>query len=134
METTNRNILVVDDMSNWRVTLETLLKSYGFKVTMASNAFEAFRALEDSSFAAAILDVRLDDMDDSNHEGISTVLSGIHRERPHMGFVVISSYYSEAEVRCMVPDDVSVIYFDKNNFRIDELLMALEQLSGGKNA
>jgi CheY-like chemotaxis protein len=131
MKTANRNILVVDDMSNWRTTVETLLKSYGYTVTVASNAFEAFRAINQASYAAAILDVRLDDMDDSNHEGVSTVLTGIHRECPLMGFVVISSYYNEAEVRGIVPEGVSVMYVDKNNFRIDELMAALEQLCEG---
>jgi DNA-binding NtrC family response regulator len=134
METTNRNILVVDDMSNWRTTVETLLKSYGFTVTVASNAVEAFRALKKESYSAAILDARLDDMDDSNHEGISTVLAGIHRECPKMGFIVISSYYSEAEVRDLVPEGVSITYFDKSNFRINDLIAALEHLSGSKNA
>lgn len=134
METTNRKILVVDDMSNWRTTLEILLRSYGFTVTVASNAVEAFRALRVGSYSAAILDARLDDMDDSDDEGISTVLAGIHREYPEMGFVVISSYYSEAEARGMVPEGVSVMYVDKNNFRIEDLMAALEHLSRSKNA
>lgn len=129
MEAANRKILIVDDASNWRTTLETLLKPYGFMVTVASNAVEAFHAMHEGPYAAAILDARLDDMDDSDHEGISTVLAGIHREDPQMGFVVISSYYNEADVRNMVPSGVNVVYFDKNNFRSEALVSALDQFT-----
>jgi two-component system response regulator HydG len=133
MKQAKRNVLIVDDASNWRSTLETVLTPYGFEVTMASNAVEAFHALSQRPFDAAILDVRLDSLDDTNDEGISTVLAGAHQRDPQLGFVVISSYYNENEVRSMVPPGATIVYFDKNNFRIDELINALEQLTGSKN-
>jgi len=133
MNLLNRKILVVDDAANWRTTLETVLKSSGFEVRSAATVVEAYQALSEESFAAAILDVRLDTMED-NIEGITTVLNGAHRQDPRLGFVVISSYYSEEEVKSMVPKGVSVMYVDKNNFKIDELVAALEQLGRSKNA
>lgn len=121
-------ILIVDDASNWRVTLETLLKSYGYTVTVAANVLEASAALELGPYRAAILDVRLDDFDDDNREGLSTVLLSAHRLYPRMSFIVISSYYNETEVRNFVPPEVRLFYFDKNNFPIDRLLHTLQEL------
>ncbi len=133
MDLLNRKILIVDDAANWRTTLETVLKSSGFEVRSASTVMEAYQALLEETFAAAILDVRLDTMEE-NIEGITTVLNGAHRHDPRLGFVVISSYYSEEEVKSMVPEGVSVMYVDKNNFRIDDLMAALDQLSRSKHA
>jgi len=133
MKPSNRKLLIVDDASNWRTTLLTLLKPHGFEVTIASNVMEAFHALQADSFFAAILDVRLDDMDDSNHEGISTVLVGALGNNPDMSFIVLSSYYNEAEVKSQVPEGVNLMYFDKNNFRTDDLIKTLEQFAERKN-
>ncbi|MDZ7360446.1 MAG: response regulator [candidate division KSB1 bacterium] len=128
MEASKPKILIVDDRSNWRTTLETLLKSYGYAVTVAANVLEASEALEQGPYNTAILDVRLDDFDDENREGLSTVLLSAHLKYPRMSFIVISSYYSEAEVRDFAPPDVRLFYFDKNNFPIDKMLNTLEQL------
>jgi hypothetical protein len=70
----------------------------------------------------------LDDFDDDNREGLSTVLLSAHLKYPQMSFIVISSYYSEAEVRDFAPPAARLFYFDKNNFPIDKLLNRLEQL------
>jgi len=129
MQTTKPKILIVDDASNWRVTLETLLKSYGFGVTAAANVLEASEALQHGPYDAAILDVRLDAFDDDNHQGVSMVLNAAHQKYPYMRFVVISSYYSEAEVRSFAPRDVKLAYFDKNNLPFDQFLQTLRQLT-----
>jgi DNA-binding NtrC family response regulator len=128
MEAAQHKILIVDDASNWRTTLETLLKSYGFGVTVASNVFEAAAALQDGPYATAILDVRLDSFDDANHEGVSTILAAAHRQFPKMSFIVISSYYSETEVRNFIPLNVKLFFFDKAHFKVDALLKTLEQI------
>jgi len=128
MEKTSSKILIVDDAPNWRTTLETLLKSYGYTVTVAASVLDASEAFRSGPFAVAILDVRLDAFDDSNHEGVSTVLAAAHQKFPQMSFIVISSYYNEADVRSFAPPDANLFYFDKNNFLIDKLLDTLQQL------
>jgi DNA-binding NtrC family response regulator len=128
MEATTPQILIVDDASNWRATLETLLNSNGYAVVVAANVLEASQALNDGPYAAAILDVRLDAFDDDNHEGVTTVLAAAHHKFPQMCFIVIYSYYNEADVRSFAPGDARLFYFDKNNFSIDKLLMTLHQL------
>lgn len=122
-------ILIVEDASNWRTTLETLLKPLGFTVIVAANVLEAASALQQGPFAAAILDVRLDSFDDDNREGLTCVLVAAHELYPQMSFVVMSSYYNETEVRSLVPGGVKIFYFDKNHFRTDQLFQILEELA-----
>jgi DNA-binding NtrC family response regulator len=97
-------------------------------VIVAANVLEASEALRRGPFAAAILDVRLDAFDDDNHEGVSMVLTAAHQKYPWMSFIVISSYFSEADVRNFAPPDARIFYFDKNNLPIDKLLTTLQQL------
>lgn len=122
-------VLIVDDAANWRTTLETLLQSDGYAVTVAANVLEASEALRFGLYAAAILDVRLDAFDDDNHEGVSSVLALAHQKYPRMYFIVISSYYSEADVKSFVPPTAKVFYFDKNKFSIDQLFKTLHQIT-----
>jgi len=132
MEKPRQKILVVDDAANWRMTLETVLKPRGYEVTAASNVIEAIEAIGQGPYSAAILDVRLDSLDDTDDEGLSTVLSSAHTADPWMSFIVISSYYSETEVRRLVPEGVNLFYFDKNNFMADELIRVLQKIARRK--
>ncbi|MBV6505484.1 MAG: hypothetical protein ILNGONEN_01046 [Syntrophorhabdaceae bacterium] len=129
MPATMPKILIVDDASNWRTTLETLLKSDGYGVTAAANVLEASEALRRSPYSVAILDVRLDAFDDDNHEGVSSVLALAHRKYPQMSFIVISSYYSESDVKSFAPREAKVFYFDKNKFSIEQLFKTLHQIT-----
>lgn len=129
MEGAQPKILIVDDASNWRTTLETLLKSCGYAVTVASSVLDASDALQHGPYTTAILDVRLDSFDDQNHEGVSTILAAAHRQFPKMSFIVISSYYNETEVRDFITPNVKLFFFDKTNFQVDALLKTLEQIA-----
>lgn len=53
MDSDKPRILIVEDASNWRTTLETLLTSLGCKVIVAANVLEAASALQQGPFAAA---------------------------------------------------------------------------------
>jgi len=49
-------ILVVDDEPDIRESLEVLLSSEGYRVTLASNAAEGLRRLEAANFDLVLLD------------------------------------------------------------------------------
>jgi CheY-like chemotaxis protein len=63
-------ILVVDDMPDVRATVSGLLLDAGFDVTSASSKNEALRILRADQFNVAILDIRLDDTDEDNKDGL----------------------------------------------------------------
>lgn len=91
-------ILVVDDLPDWRSTLGGLLGDEGYAVQTASTAREALDYLESNPVDLALLDVRLDETDESNREGLS-LASEISRRWPQVRIVIITGYSSQEVVR-----------------------------------
>ena len=57
------SILLADDEQTFRETLTTVLYEEGFKVTAVSDGSQALKAIRDSSFDVAILDIRMPGVD-----------------------------------------------------------------------
>ena len=56
-------ILVVDDDTNIRRSLETILSDEGYRVDLAANGKEAIKKTESTAYNAALIDLRLPDME-----------------------------------------------------------------------
>src|SRR5437667_5729674 len=65
-----RRILIVDDLEEWREELKEVLIRAGFVVETASTASEGFERLKAGLFHVLILDIRLQEADQSNDDGI----------------------------------------------------------------
>jgi len=103
-------VLVVDDLPDWRTTLAGLVADQGYYVQVASSVEEALRVLNSETFHVAVLDVRLDDSDEDNREGL--ILMGEIKERwPSIQVIILTGY---AEVR-MVQDALNP---DKDGVRL----------------
>ncbi|MEW5958143.1 MAG: response regulator [Chloroflexota bacterium] len=63
-------ILVVDDLPDWRDMIGGLLKDAGYDVHVAADADEAMRLLRQQPYHVAIVDLRLDERDENNKEGL----------------------------------------------------------------
>jgi CheY-like chemotaxis protein len=63
-------ILVVDDNERWRDLLSEVLEQQGFLVDTASTAVEALEHIAQAFYHLLILDIRMEDADDSNVEGM----------------------------------------------------------------
>ena len=73
----NKNILIVDDDKNVRITIRRVLEKENMTCTEASSGQEALSLLECSNFNLVILDINMDDMD--GFEVLSTMRrSGIN--------------------------------------------------------
>src|SRR6056297_3483359 len=59
----NKNILIVDDDKNVRITIRRVLEKENMTCTEASSGQEALSLLECSNFNLVILDINMDDMD-----------------------------------------------------------------------
>ena len=69
--TNQRNrILVVDDLADWRITLKGMLLDEGFEVQEASSLEQALQVLANERFDLVITDLRLDDSDANNTQGL----------------------------------------------------------------
>lgn len=83
-------ILLVDDNKGQRVTLESILKSSGFRVTSADCGNAALAAAQNEDFAAALLDIKMPDL-----TGID-VLKVLKTGNPDM-VVIMMTGYSETD-------------------------------------
>jgi len=92
-------ILVVDDLPDWRTTLSGILLDGGYEVRAAGSREEALRLLEAERFHLAVLDVRLDEADEDNQEGLD-LMRQIKVFDPTIRIIILTGY---ANVR-MVTD------------------------------
>jgi ActR/RegA family two-component response regulator len=86
------NVLVVDDEPDWQGVFErnSHPENEGIVKTVDS-LDEAASAIEMMAFAVAFVDVRLDERDDQNTDGLK-VLELLRRSRDHTSAVMLTSY------------------------------------------
>ncbi|GAB4537852.1 MAG: hypothetical protein Kow0063_25160 [Anaerolineae bacterium] len=84
-------ILVVDDLPDWRATLSGILLDEGYEVRVAGSRQEALRLLESERFHLAVLDVRLDEADESNREGLE-LMRQIKAHDPTTAVIILTGY------------------------------------------
>ena len=85
-----KNVLVVDDIQDYLDCLEEFL-SPSFNVLKAFNAKEAKEIIEKENIDLAIIDVRLDEHDPSNREGL-LLLDWIRKNHPEVPVIMMSAY------------------------------------------
>ncbi len=116
-------IFVVDDLEEWREELKEVLTRTGFVVETASTTTEAFERLKEGLFHVLILDIRLQEADQSNEDGIHLL-----EELKKLGLneaitvVMLSAYGTLAQTRAVfkdyaVADFVFKQEFNKQQFR-----------------
>jgi CheY-like chemotaxis protein len=81
-----KQVLIVDDEKNIRLTLSLALEPLGLEVDTAVNGEEALAKLAEKEFAMILLDLRMPGMD-----GIG-VLREVRRMRPDIPVIMISAY------------------------------------------
>ena len=104
MVCTRHKILVVDDLPDWRATLGGLLEDEGYAVQVAGSSDAALMLLASDHFDLALLDVRLDETDEGNTEGLD-LASKIRQRWPTVKVVIITGYgTSDTMERAMAKD------------------------------
>ena len=78
----NCRILVVDDVIDWQNTIKGLLEDEGYAVETAGSFSTARQKLQNMFFDLAILDMRLDETDISNIDGLDKLARLIKAEYP----------------------------------------------------
>jgi CheY-like chemotaxis protein len=98
-------ILVVDDLPDWRKTLKGVLVDEGYDVQVADSSAGALELLETSHFDLAVLDMRLDETDESNTEGLD-LAAEIGRRWPTVKAIIITGYGTPDTMRRVLESDV----------------------------
>jgi FixJ family two-component response regulator len=97
-------ILVVDDLPDVRATIMGLLSDAGFEVSSASSKNDALRKLKTEKFNVAVLDIRLDETDEDNQDGL-VLMHEINKCYPRTATIILTGYADVRMVReALQPD------------------------------
>jgi CheY-like chemotaxis protein len=98
-------ILVVDDLPDWRLTLGGLLEDEGYEVQVAGSSPQALELLGADHFDLAVLDIRLDETDEGDTEGLN-LAAEIKKDWPSVNIIFITGYGTPEIMReALEPDD-----------------------------
>ena len=86
-----KRILVVDDVPDWRAMLTGLLSEERYHVKAVDSSSEALRLLARERFHVAVLDVRLDETDEGNTEGLD-LMYRVRAVDPTMAIIILTGY------------------------------------------
>lgn len=105
-------VLIVDDQPNWRELFSDLLEDE-YEVTGAGNYEEALRALDqDPPLCVAVVDVRLDDKDPANEDGLR-LIERINQRKAGTKTVIVTGYPAIRTVRKAFRDLKVFEYIEK---------------------
>lgn len=91
-------VLVVDDLADLRATVSGLLQDEGYDVRVAADRLEAQRWLAAERFDAAVLDVRLNEADEKNEDGL-LLMRDIKAHAPSTAVIILTGYATVKIVR-----------------------------------
>ena len=103
MDQKKYNILVVEDNPDWRMTLKGILTEAGFGVDSVPSKQDALSSLLTKNYDIALLDIRLDDSDENNDEGL-LLAEEINRRWPKIKIVIATGFANQEYLkRAMEP-------------------------------
>jgi len=134
MMNTKPKLLVVDDIRDWQITISGLLKDNGFDVATAGSLDDAILLLEKNDYALALLDLRLDETDEGNVDGLK-LAETIRNRWPKVKIVIVTGYGTpEVLQKAMQPSldrrRLADSYLPKDN--TDKLVETVESILGKK--
>lgn len=104
MANSSTKLLVVDDLKDWQKTIGGVLQDQGYDVSLAGSVDDAVSLLSDGEYDLALLDIRLDETDEENIEGL-TLAETIRDRWPKVKIVIITGYGTPDTLqRSMEPD------------------------------
>ena len=104
MKTGPYRILVVDDLDDWRMTLSGLLRDEGYEVDTADSVDSAWKQLAQESYDLAVVDMRLDETDESDVGGL-TLSHRVRQERLPIRIIILTGYASMSTIREAMESD-----------------------------
>jgi len=124
MKRESKKILVVDDQEDWRITIQGLLEDDGFEVEVASSVAEAEEKLQKSFFDLAVLDMRLDETEEDNRDGLNILAKIIKEKYPNTKAIILTGYADNDSTRAMEPgdDERPLVYLHMEKTETDSLI------------
>lgn len=110
-------VLVVDDLEAWREELVETLQRDDFYAESVSTASQVLQRLDETFYHLIVLDIRLNDADQSNIEGISLLRELDNRGLSEaMRVTMLSAYGTEEQMRAAFREYKVADFLSKNKF------------------
>jgi DNA-binding NtrC family response regulator len=84
-------LLCIDDLPQMLELRKATLESQGYSVKLASNAYDAIKALEETSVAAVLLEYKVEGMD------AEAIACHIKQRFPSLPIILLSAYFEMPE-------------------------------------
>lgn len=104
MANPSAKLLVVDDLEDWQKTIRGVLQDKGYDVSIAGSTKDAVSLLSTSDYDLALLDLRLDETDEKNVEGL-TLAKTIRDRWPNVKIVIVTGYETPEVVQMSMESD-----------------------------
>jgi len=104
MANARNNILIVDDLPDWRKTLSGLLIDVGYDVQTAESSARALALLEKKHFDLAVVDLRLDESNEDDEGGLDLAVQ-IKQRWPNVKVIIITGYGTPARIKRAIEPD-----------------------------
>lgn len=110
-------ILAVDDNPRWRELLSETLQQQGYQVDTAASYAEAHQRLNDTFYHLLILDIRLEDANEENNEGMD-LLAQIKQRDPGdaLSVIILSAFGTRKQMREAFRDHHVADFQSKDDF------------------
>ena len=86
-----KRALIAEDMAYWQKIFRRSMEKEGFICDVAANLAEARELLPANCYTAALLDIRLDELDDNNEEGL-LILSELATRDPETAVLIVTGH------------------------------------------
>ncbi len=122
-------ILIVDDLQTWRDQITRALQRGGFLVDAVSTPAEALKRLETTLYHVLILDIRMDENDLSNIDGIKLLKRLYHQNVTEaIKIIMLSGHGTEQQMREAFRDYGVTDFLSKSHFNHQIILKAVQRL------
>ena len=132
-------ILVVDDNERWRELLTETVEQHGFYVDAVATTKEALKQLSDTFYHLLVLDIRMEDADESNTQGMTLLqilkerglidhevpLSAVH-------VIMLSAHGTKDQMRAAFRDYRVEDFLTKEDFDDVEFVQLVQRLFNDK--
>ncbi len=86
-----KRALIAEDMEYWQKIFRRSLEKEGFECDIAGSLEEAKKYLPPNFYTAALLDIRLDELDDNNEDGLQ-ILSQLAEMDPETAVLIVTGH------------------------------------------
>lgn len=112
-----RSILVVEDEPHWQAILKRILEQKHYHVETAKNYSEAIEQLQQKDFHLAIVDLRLNEIDENNRDGIALLRNVFNRDIPA---IIVTGYATPTLIERARKEYGEFSLIEKSNFDKEE--------------